>query len=694
MDLSQSMQFKINFVILTVCIIVAGFVFSIWYPIEQRRIETHYEHIRSLLQTAFSQKREELANEIFIGQRDAAGVSIYEITRISGISSVRLYDSRGQLITSIGNPFPLELPTNDLEFLLEKPDWRVIETEDPKASIARYAAAVESLGERVGFIHIEYNLSELMQEKQKAIGLMLALLIGLVAIVAVLMNFLLSRWILNPLMAFIEAIQGIRLDTLNQRISIESRDEIGKLAAAFNDMLARLDLERHRTGIAVDARDDALSKLQQAYGELASINEQLERRVEKRTQDLLTANDRLNAEIAEKEKALQTIEELNERLIRSKKMETLGLLAGGVAHDLNNVLSGIVTYPELLLMDETLSPSVRKSVEVIQRSGQKAAAIVQDLLTLARRGVVNSRPVRINDIVAEYLASPEHEKLLAFHPHTVVDYRPADGLANVMGSAIHLKKTVMNLVSNAAEAMPEGGMIGIRTYSQRLETPYPGYELVPEGDYVVLEVSDSGIGISKNDLSRIFEPFYTKKVMGRSGTGLGMAVVWGTMRDHHGYIDIRSKEGEGTTFLLYFPSTDVEASEHQDPVSQEVYQGKGERILVVDDIEEQREIAAALLNRLGYRVDTAASGEEALMRMTAQDFDLVILDMIMDPGIDGLETYRRMIALRPGQKAVIASGFAENHRVKEAQALGAGAYIRKPYSIEKIGMAVKQAIVG
>ncbi|WP_169728944.1 hybrid sensor histidine kinase/response regulator [Desulfatirhabdium butyrativorans] len=691
MDLPHHMRLKINAVILTVCCIVAAFIFSIWYPLEQRRVQTHQEHIRSLLHAVFLQKRDEMANEIFAGQKAAIEASIAEIRKVPGIADVRLYDLNGELIAASGSPKPFSISAAERENLIRAPVLKFEELDDEKA-LARYESVVESLGEQVGFIHIEYDMSNVMLERRKAIGLMLGLLLVLLAIVSVLMNFLLSRWVLKPLAAFVQAIQGIDFESLDQRIPISSRDEIGKLALTFNQMLQRLQQQKLEVVRAIDSRDEALGKLQQTYCELAMMNERLEKRVQERTEVLQKINQRLSAEIDQKEKALQKIEELNERLIRSKKMETLGLLAGGVAHDLNNVLGGIVTYPELLLMDHSLSPTVRKSVDVIHRSGIKAAAIVQDLLTLTRRGVINSLPLNLNDMVSEYLLSPEHEKLLSFHPDIQVDFRPETDLKNILGSAIHLKKTVMNLVSNAAEAMPDGGTISIHTRNCRVESPMPLYELIPEGDYVLLEITDTGIGISKDDISRIFEPFYTKKIMGRSGTGLGMAVVWGTMRDHDGFIDIKSQEGQGTTFFLYFPQTEVKVADMKQQLPMESYVGNGERILVVDDIEEQREIAASLLNKLGYRVETAASGEEALLRLSDTPFDLVVLDMIMDPGMDGLETYRAMIALRPGQKAIIASGFAENSRVKEAQALGAGAYIRKPYTIEKMGLAVKQAI--
>ncbi|MDP8228032.1 MAG: PAS domain S-box protein, partial [Candidatus Electryoneaceae bacterium] len=233
------------------------------------------------------------------------------------------------------------------------------------------------------------------------------------------------------------------------------------------------------------------------------------------------------------------------QLQRAQKMEAIGTLAGGVAHDLNNVLSGIVSYPELLLLDLPEDSPLRKPILTIQKSGQKAADIVQDLLTLARRGVVATEVVNINQIINSNLKSPECENLKQFYPDAKIESNLEAYLLNIMGSSVHLSKTVMNLVSNAAEAMPEGGNIFISTESKYIDKPIRGYDDVKEGDYVILTVSDTGIGISSGDLERIFEPFYTKKVMGRSGTGLGMAVVWGTVKDHKGYIDVQSTEGKG-----------------------------------------------------------------------------------------------------------------------------------------------------
>ena len=383
---------------------------------------------------------------------------------------------------------------------------------------------------------------------------------------------------------------------------------------------------------------------------------------------------------------------LESRFQQAQKMKAVGTLAGGVAHDLNNILSGIVSYPELILMDLPKDSPLENSIKKIQESGEKAAATVQDLLTLARRGVQTAEIVNLNDIVSEYLISPEFEKLKTFHPGVKIETHLDKALLNIMGSPIHLSKTVMNLVSNAAEAITEGGEICISTENKYIDQPISNYDDVEEGDYVLLTVSDTGAGIATEEIGRIFEPFYTKKVMGRSGTGLGMAVVWGTVKDHKGYIHVDSKLNTGTTFELYFPITRKEKKEDQKPKDLLDYMGNGESILVVDDVAEQREIASKILSQLGYSVKTASKGEEAVRFLSKKAADLIILDMIMPPGIDGLETYERIIAIRPNQRAIIASGYSETDRVKKAQQLGVGTYVRKPYTIEKIGLAVKSEL--
>jgi len=386
--------------------------------------------------------------------------------------------------------------------------------------------------------------------------------------------------------------------------------------------------------------------------------------------------------------------QLENQLRQAQKLEAMGTLAGGVAHDLNNILSGVVSYPDLILMDLDEDSPLRASIKAIQDSGKKAAAIVQDLLTLARRGVTISEVVNLNAVIEGYMASPEYRKLRDLHPLVRIQTELDPDLLNMMGSPVHISKTVMNLISNAAEAMPAGGEIKIKTRSRYFDKPLTGYENFKAGEYVILSITDNGIGIAPDEIDRIFEPFYTKKEMGRSGTGLGMAVVWGTVKDHNGNIEVESTPGEGTHFRLIFPATrkHLEAGLTQSAIGN--CRGNGEKILVVDDVHEQREVASKILEALGYKVCAVDSGEAAVEHLKAQAADLIILDMIMHSGmLDGLETYRRIIKTHPGQKAIITSGYSETQRVKQAQSLGAGQYVRKPYTLEKIGTAVKKELI-
>ncbi|MDB9822780.1 response regulator [Deltaproteobacteria bacterium] len=383
---------------------------------------------------------------------------------------------------------------------------------------------------------------------------------------------------------------------------------------------------------------------------------------------------------------------LQSKLEQAHKMEAIGTLAGGVAHDLNNILGSVVGYPDLILMDLPEDSPLKESLTEIKKSGEKAAAIVQDMLALARRGVDLQKVVNLNEIITEYLKSPEHERVTHFHPNIRFKVRLEEDLPNIMGSHIHLSKALMNLISNAAEAtLDYEGEIIISTSSRYLESSYKGYQTITEGNYSVLSIEDNGFGISTEDMTKIFEPFYTKKVMGRSGTGLGMSVVSGTIKDCKGFIDLKSKKEGGTRFDLYFPITTRVLDEKEPPPDIEACKGS-ERVLVVDDVEEQRKIATHFLNVLGYQVNTVSSGEEALEYLKENHAEILILDMIMDPGIDGLETYKKILDINPGQKAIIASGYTQTDQVNEVLKLGAGAYVKKPYTLHKLGSAIRSEL--
>ncbi len=396
--------------------------------------------------------------------------------------------------------------------------------------------------------------------------------------------------------------------------------------------------------------------------------------------------------ITERKRAEAEKQALTERLQRAEKMEALGTMAGGVAHDLNNVLGIVVGFAELLLCEVSGSDPMRAGLTDILDHGKRAAAIVQDLLTLARRGVSTREVLNLNDMIAEFEKSPAPAKLSAGRSGIRIVTELEPRLLNISGSAAHVSMSLYNLVANACESMPGNGTVIIRTRNRYLDKPVKGYDEIREGDYVVLSVSDTGQGISDADLPRIFEPFYTKKVMGRSGTGLGLAVVWGTMQDHDGYVNVESRVNAGSTFTLFFPVTREAPASERGSVAADDYMGRGETVLVVDDIEGQRAMATKMLGKLNYVVASAASGEEAVAYVREHPVDILVLDMIMEPGMDGLDTYRSIVQFRPGQKAVIVSGFSETERVHAAQAMGAGAYVKKPYILERLGLAVRQEL--
>ncbi len=396
-------------------------------------------------------------------------------------------------------------------------------------------------------------------------------------------------------------------------------------------------------------------------------------------------------DITERKKAEEEQKRLEDQLQKARKMEAMGLMAGGIAHDLNNILSGIVSYPELILLDLPEDSPLRKPIKTIQESGMRAADVVEDLLTIARGVASGKEALNLNTLVEEYLDSAEHHKLERIHPLSTFKTELDSELLNITGSASHVKKVMMNLIVNASEAIEGTGTVTISTMNRYLDEPLKGYEDVRTGEYVVLAISDDGSGISPQDLDRIFEPFYTKKVMGRSGTGLGLAVVWNTVQDHNGYINVNTSE-KGTVFELYFPTTREQVADEEEQVPLEHYLGHGEKILVVDDEERQREIASGILARLGYNAETVSSGEEAIEYVKENSVGLIVLDMVMPKGINGRQTFEEIIKIRPGQRAIIASGYAKTKEVDLAQELGAGRYIKKPYTLEKVGLAVKEEL--
>jgi two-component system cell cycle sensor histidine kinase/response regulator CckA len=257
---------------------------------------------------------------------------------------------------------------------------------------------------------------------------------------------------------------------------------------------------------------------------------------------------------------------------------------------------------------------------------------------------------------------------------------------------VHLKKAILNLLVNAFDAMSEcdKGTLSLAVSQGHLQQLDSGFAQVPPGRYVKVSVADTGKGIAPADRHRIFEPYFSKKAMtGSSGSGLGLSVVYGVLKDHGGYYDLHSEEGRRTEFLLYFPASDLRAEVQ--PAQTKVARGT-ETVLVVEDSLDQRDLVQEMLGSLGYQVHTVENGYQAVAFLQTHRVDIVLLDMIMADSLDGLDTYRELLKVQPAQKALIVSGYSATERVEEACRLGVGGYVRKPYTLEQIGSALRQVL--
>ncbi len=413
-------------------------------------------------------------------------------------------------------------------------------------------------------------------------------------------------------------------------------------------------------------------------------NRSLRRQVAERTAELQT-------ELGERIQAEKEKEQLQMEVHRAKKMEAIGLLAGGVAHDLNNILSGAIGYSDLLMNKTPADSPTFHYLKEIRESGRRAAAVVADLLTISRDAASDRQICNLNTIIREYLASAEHQALMQRFPNVNFRLDLDPQLNNISCSESHLKKSIMNLVINAAEATGTGDVLLSTQNTNVADTIKRGDMTIEPGPYILFSVTDPGQGISAEDLEHIFEPFYTKKTFGHSGTGLGLAVVWNSIIEHQGLIEVK-QPGQGTIFELYLPATEHDVVERDIASEDHNLDGQGEYILVVDDEETIRTLVEKMLITLGYRVALASSGEEAIRFLQKNNVDLLILDMLMEPGINGYQTYQKIKQFRPEQKALIASGFSESGEVKKAQDLGAGAYIKKPYTLRELGQAIKKEL--
>ncbi|MGB6067916.1 MAG: PAS domain S-box protein [Desulfomonilaceae bacterium] len=393
-------------------------------------------------------------------------------------------------------------------------------------------------------------------------------------------------------------------------------------------------------------------------------------------------------DITERKEAQEEQDLLKAQLFQAQKMESIGTLAGGIAHDFNNLLTVVLGFSEMLLIGKDKGDPSYDDLQKIRQAARSGADLVKRILMFSRKADLNPRPLDLNREVeqAKQLLTRTIPKMIE------IELLLSDGLATVNADPTQVEQVLMNLAVNARDAMPDGGKLTIETKNVALDGQYCRMHLgATPGDYVLLSVSDTGHGMDKETLNHIFEPFYTTKGVGR-GTGLGLATVYGIVKQHGGYIDCYSAPGMGTSFKIYLPVAKTETASDM-ATSGEMPAFGTETILLVDDEEFVRDLGKRILERSGYTVLTAANGKEALglYRREKGKISLVILDLIM-PEMEGKQCLEELLKIDPKPRVLIASGFAANGQTKEAIEIGAKGFVGKPYNMKGMLRAVREAL--
>jgi len=408
----------------------------------------------------------------------------------------------------------------------------------------------------------------------------------------------------------------------------------------------------------------------------------LRRRVKARTREL-------RRELTERKRAEEERERLAEQLRHSQRMEAIGQLAGGVAHDFNNILTAIQGNAELLKTTVADGDERAEMVDQIVQSSRRAADLTHQLLSFARKGKFQMVLLDIHDTIHDVVSILQHS--IDRRIHVALNFGAVP--STVMGDRTQLQSALLNLGLNARDAMPEGGELTFATEVCEVDEEFVGVERpgIPPGRYIRVCVTDTGTGMDKRTQERVFEPFFTTKEVGQ-GTGLGLASVYGCMRSHRGGIEVDSRAGQGSTFRVFLPLAEAARGHAEAEAEAQPVRGSG-HVLVVDDEEIVRNYACRALQSLGYTVATCRDGAEAIAhyRKHRRRIDLVIIDLVM-PKLDGRQTFRRLREIDPGVRAILSSGYSEDYAARGGAEDGVLDFLGKPFRIEELSRMVARHI--
>ncbi|MBU1565500.1 MAG: response regulator [Proteobacteria bacterium] len=768
---------KVNVAILITFLLIAAIFSVIQLPFQQRSMQSAMKQNEMLLKLMVDRDQESLANEIFEDRKRAMAIRLGQMSRVEGILNIAVYDKAGKLLINEGkNPHISELTPENLPQPLAINLIRQDQLD--KTRILVFVQAIEIVGERIGFIRIDYSLAEIERQQRQSYLIFGGLLGFIFIIMLVLLNYILSQVVIHPISSLRDAMLRMKRGALGDQLVVSSEDEVGELTTAFNRMSAdladsyrqiesqnsdlresekRLSDERERlaqmrvylknifdsmpsilvsvgdTGIVVEWNEAAyratgmpsteavgqeiwkILPLMEKYRE--HIHEVFTTRVPKEFhREAIGAGEGEEFHnisffplvancvqgIVIRIDNVTELENKEQQLRHAQKMETIGTLAGGLAHDFNNILGGLTGSLSLIRFKleqdtEFDRDFLRKYLGIMEQAGKRAGDLVKQLLSIVRKQEMNFQPVDLNTTIDHIL------KICTISFDKCIDLNFSNYTEKAMINAdpTQTEQVLLNLCVNASHAMTtmrktderQGGklMVWLEKIFADQNFRVTHLEAKPIS-YWVLSVQDTGVGMETKTVAKIFDPFFTTKAKDK-GTGLGLAMVYNIVQQHGGFIDVYSELGLGSTFSAYFPVyLDASTQIKSDMGAVELIMGKG-LVLVVDDEAMIRNTAKEILETCGYSVILATDGQEGLdiFRLRHQEISVVLLDMLM-PKMSGKETYMEIKKINPNLKVLFSSGFKQDERVEEVLQLGVQGFVQKPYTLHVLSSAIDKVI--
>lgn len=619
-----------------------------------------------------------LAVPIVAAVRSESGEPIGYLVRWRKVASTA--ESRKQLTELLGSEATLYFGNiqediwTDMASVVAKPPGGLASTLKV-TEYTRDAKPVMAVGRPINgtpwFIVIEFSRQAVGITAARYLRRMIIIGIGLL-LIGVAAAFGMSRSITRPLRSLTEAASMISTGDYLRRVNIRNRDELGTLASAFNTMVVRVR----------DSQQQLEDKVHERTKELEEANNQLA---------LLSESNVLKRNQAERERteAMDALRITEQQLQQAQKLEAVGRLAGGISHDFNNLLTAIIGYSDLALKHIPEGSPIQHNLAEIRKASERASTLTRQLLAFSRKQVLQPRVLDLNALVSDL------QRMLERMIGEDIELRTTlkQDLLNVKADVGQLEQVIMNLVVNARDALPEGGKITIETANVALDESYARKHIsVAPGRYVMLAVSDNGIGMDEETQANMFEPFFTTKEAGK-GTGLGLSMVYGIVKQSGGNIWVYSEPQHGTTIKIYLPIAD----EQMEAVNEVVVETNGnhgsETVLLVEDEEAVRALLLEVLQGEGYSVLQAANGHEAieLCKTTAGKIHLLMTDVVM-PGMSGRELVDRLVDNCRNVKVLYMSGYTDDAIVHHGVLNPGVAFLQKPFTPEGVMRKVREVL--